>query len=288
MKDVTKLSSSDKAELAELIREDNLAYINDNVVMVHVKRSFYTKYGKRFFDILIAIFALALSLPINLILAIVTFFDVGSPIIFKQQRIGKGEKKFTIYKFRNMTNDTDSRGELLPPGQRVTKWGKFVRKTSLDELLNFVSVLKGDMSLVGPRPLLDSYLERFNKRDRQRYSVRPGLECPLYQNLDHVMTWSEKLDNDIWYVQNCSLKVDIVLLFRIVQLVFNKKATVKRSKAETGAFLGYNRDGSVITTKNVPEKYCDLFCRKFSYSTIEEAFQDNKDNQQPEKMKVGA
>lgn len=285
--DVTSLSSSDKAKLAALIREDNLEYVNQSIATVQIRESFYTKYGKRFLDILVSSIAIVLTAPINLVMGFVTFFDVGSPLIFKQQRIGKDERKFTIYKFRNMTNDRDVNGELLPPNERVTKWGKFVPKTSLDELLNFISIFNGDMSLVGPRPLLDSYVERFNKRDRQRYAVRPGLECPPYQHLDHAMTWNEKLDNDVWYVQNCSLKVDIVLIFRIIQLAFNRKATAVRSKAGAGGFLGYNRDGSVITTQNVPVKYCELFCEKFEYNAIEDAFQDQKNSKQTEKLKVG-
>ena len=223
-------------------------------------------------DIIFAILALMISFPINIFIAVVTFLDVGFPIIFKQKRVGKDEKVFFIYKFRNMTNETDANGILLPPSERVTKWGSFVRKTSLDELLNFFSILKGDMSLVGPRPLLDTYVTRFNKRHRQRYCVRPGLECPSIYRLDHVMTWQERLDNDVWYVQNCSLKIDIILLVRIVQLAFNKKATSIRSKASTAGFLGYDKDGSIITTQNVPEKYCDLFCKRHGYRDIEEAF----------------
>lgn len=259
MQDVTKFSSTDKAQLAEFMRNDNLNYVNDHVELIHVKDSFYTRYGKRFLDIIVSLTAFIIVLPINLLIAIATFLDVGAPILFRQQRIGKNEKPFVIYKFRNMTNDTDENGELLPPSERVTKWGRFVRKTSLDELLNFVSILKGDMSLVGPRPLLDVYVERFNKRDRQRYAVRPGLECPSFKKIDHVMSWRERLDNDVWYVQNCSLKVDIILMIRIVQLAFDRKATEIRSKAGAGGFLGYNRDGSIITTQNVPDKYYRMF-----------------------------
>lgn len=262
MRDVTKFSLADKAKLADLIRNDNLDYINERVKTVYIKDSFYRKYVKRFLDIVVSLVVLIVLLPINLVIAVITFIDVGSPIIFKQKRIGKNEKTFVIYKFRNMTNETDANGELLPPSERVTKWGRFVRKTSLDELLNFVSILKGDMSLVGPRPLLDVYAERFNKRDLQRYAVKPGLECPAFKKIDHVMTWRERLDNDVWYAQSCSLKVDIILLVRIVQLAFDRKATEVRSKAGAGGFLGYNKDGSIITTQNVPDKYMQMFYEK--------------------------
>ena len=176
MVNIDELSLSQKTEIAEYIKNDTLNIVNKKISPVKVKHSFYTCYIKRFFDIVISFIALILTSPINLILAIVTFFDVGNPIIFKQQRVGKGKETFTIYKFRNMTNEKDSRGELLPSEQRVTKWGNFVRKTSLDELLNFLSILKGDMSLIGPRPLLDYYVERLNDYHKTIYEIKPGLE----------------------------------------------------------------------------------------------------------------
>ena len=262
MHDVTHFSPSEKMELAQWIREDHLEYVNEHVSLVVPKKSFYTRYGKRMLDIVIALFALVVSLPINLFIAVVTFFDVGRPVLFRQQRMGMDEKPFFIYKFRNMTNATDANGELLPPSERVTKWGKFVRKVSLDELLNFVSILKGDMSVVGPRPLLDAYAERFNRRDRQRYAVRPGLECPSFKRIDHTMSWQERLANDVWYVQNCSFKVDLILLFRIIQITFDKKSTAIRSKAGAGGFLGYNKDGTVITTQSLPDKYYQRMLNK--------------------------
>ncbi len=156
--DISALSKSEKKEIAGYIMRDNQERVNAAAAPVQVKDTFYTRYGKRFLDIVISLICLIITAPINLVIAVVTYFDVGRPIIFRQQRTGKGEKPFTIYKFRNMTNDVDASGELLPPEQRVTKWGRFVRKTSLDELLNFVSILKVDMSVIGPRPLLDYYV----------------------------------------------------------------------------------------------------------------------------------
>lgn len=285
MVNITGLSLSEKAEFAGYIRQDTLEEVNRQVQLVPVKNSFYTRYGKRMLDVIIALFALAVTLPINLVIAVVTFFDVGKPILFRQKRIGKDKRTFTIYKFRNMTNAVDANGELLPPGERVTKWGRFVRRTSLDELLNFISVLRGDMSIVGPRPLLDTYLDRFNKRDLQRYCVRPGLECPPYKRLNHPLTWDEKLANDVWYVQNCSLKVDIVLLYRIAQLALDRKSTAIRSAAGIGGFLGYQKDGTVISTQAVPEKYCEMFCQTHGYASMDEAFQHADDSK---KRTVGA
>ena len=170
-----------------------------------------------------------------------------------------------------MTNETDENGELLPPAQRVTKWGKFVRRTSLDELLNFWSVFNGSMSIVGPRPLLDSYAERFNDRHKQRYALRPGLECPSLEKEGNVMSWQERLENDIWYVENCSLWTDIKLCFRIVQVALDRKATATRANADQGGFLGYDLEGNVIYTKSVPDHFVEEFCQKHGFTDLQEA-----------------
>ena len=278
MQDITDLSLSAKKEIAEYIKRDNLAVVNEKVQKVKVRNTFYTRYGKRALDILISLFAIIITMPINLIIAIVTFFDVGRPIIFKQQRVGKDEKRFTIYKFRNMTNDTDANGELLPPDQRVTKWGKFVRKTSLDELLNFISVFNGSMSIIGPRPLLDRYAEQLHDRHRAIYAVRPGLECPTLHRVDHALSWQERLDNYVWYVENCSLLVDIRLCFRIVSVAFNRKETAIRSGAGRGGLMGYDRDGNVIYTKTMPDKYLNMYLKNHNYSNLQEAIEDRNNN----------
>ena len=271
MQDISKLSKSDKEEIAGYIKRDNLLSVNRNVKEVHPKSSFYVKYGKRACDIIISLAALIVSFPVNLLIGIVTFFDVGRPIFFVQQRIGKDGKPFKIIKFRNMTNETDENGELLPPAQRVTKWGKFVRRTSLDELLNFWSVFNGSMSIVGPRPLLDSYAERFNDRHKQRYALRPGLECPSLEKEGNVMSWQERLENDIWYVENCSLWTDIKLCFRIVQVALDRKATATRANADQGGFLGFDLEGNVIYTKSVPDHFVEEFCQKHGFTDLQEA-----------------
>lgn len=272
MKDISKLSIAAKMEIAEILKEDNLKIVNGRIKDVKVKKSFYTKYGKRILDFIFALFALLITMPINLLIALATLIDVGSPILFKQQRVGKDGKIFYIYKFRNMTNEVDDNGELLPATQRVTKWGKFVRKTSLDELLNFWSILNGSMSIIGPRPLLDYYLHRFNDHHKMRCAVRPGLECPSLKPLDHIMSWEERFDNDIWYVENCTLLLDIKLLFRIVQIALDKKSIAQRSAADNGGFLGYDINGKVICTKLVPDKYVNEYCLKHGYKDLEDAF----------------
>lgn len=270
--DIHRFLRSQLNEVAGYIKEDTLAWVNEHEIDIEVRETFYTKYVKRFFDIVISLLALIVSAPINMVIGIVTIFDVGFPLIFKQSRIGKNFKTFYIYKFRNMTNEKDANGELLPPAQRVTKWGKFVRRTSLDELLNFVSILKGDMSLIGPRPLLSVYGEFMHKRHLKLYAVRPGLECPHYEKLDHPMTWQERFDSYVWYAQNVSFAVDVKLIWRIVEMVFSRESASKRSVSANGSFLGYDRDGQVIHSKAVPKKYVDMFLENHGFSDVEEVY----------------
>ena len=138
------ISEEQRQRIAEAISHDRIETEYENISLPN---TFYVKYGKRLLDILIGGLACLISLPVNLLIAIVTYFDMGSPIMFKQERVGRDGKLFSLSKFRNMTNERNEQGILLPPEKRVTKWGKFVRKTSLDELLNFWSIFKGDMSL---------------------------------------------------------------------------------------------------------------------------------------------
>lgn len=271
MQDISGLSLAAKGEIAEYIKRDHLEYVNAHVEPVHMKDTFYTRHGKRIMDILIGLLGFTASLPFNLIIAIVTYFDVGRPIFFKQQRIGKDGNFFIIYKFRNMTNDVDANGELLPPTERVTKWGKLMRKTSLDELLNFVSVLKGDMSIIGCRPLMTTISNRLNDRHKAIHTMKPGLECPTLHKVDHALSWQERLDNYVWYVENCSFWLDIKLCFRMLAVAFDRKETSCRSNASRGGFLGYDLDGSVIYTKSCPDQYVEEFCRNHGYANLEEA-----------------
>lgn len=212
--------------------------------------SLYCRYGKRAMDIVLSAAGLVVTLPINVAIGIGTYRDVGWPIFFKQERLGKDGKVFTLVKFRNMTNETDENGELLPPEQRVTKFGALMRKTSLDELLNFWSILKGDMSVIGPRPLLVKYGPLYSEKHRRRMEVRPGLECPTPYRLDHEMTWQERFDNDIWYVDNVSLGTDLLLFSRMVCVVFDSKQTEIRGSGHRGPFIGYDSNGMAIEGEN--------------------------------------
>ena len=249
-------TDSERRIMAAFIREDNLKHANELAEPVTVKNTIYTRVVKRFIDFIVSGIILILTLPINLVIAVVTFFDVGRPIFFMQQRVGYRGKFFNLVKFRNMTNERDSNGELLLPKDRVTKWGRFVRRTSLDELLNFWSILKGDMSLIGPRPLLPKYQEMFTERHKMRNFQRPGLECPyLIPKPATGNHWNDILENDIWYVENVSFITDVRMLFALVKLVFNRKETKGRANANRGAFMGYDENGIALSSQNLPEQY---------------------------------
>lgn len=252
------LTKAQRWELADYLADTRLKDINKNCRKVIPAENFYSKYVKRLIDIVVSLIMLILSLPFNIIIFFATLISLGFPIFFRQQRIGKDGKPFTIIKFRNMTNETDENGELLPPSKRVTKLGNFVRRTSLDELLNFWSIFKGDMSLIGPRPLVPEYTHRYNDFHKSRLLVRPGLECPPRKKLDHVWTWQEQLDNDIWYVENVSFITDCKMVFYLARFALDRKSANARAKAnKRGTFFGYNEDGEAINLDEVPQEIVD-------------------------------
>lgn len=255
--DKSELSKAMRWKIADCLAMERLDRINKSLETVTVKDSIYTKYIKRILDIIISLIACIITFPINLIIGIITFFDVGNPIFFKQERLGKDGKVFKIIKFRNMKEITGENGELLPPVQRVTKFGKFVRKTSLDELLNFWSILKGDMSLIGPRPLVPEYYTRYNDRHVKRLVLRPGLECPPRSLTDHVWTWQEQFENDIWYVENVSFLTDCKMIYNLVRFALDKKSSNARAISARGSFMGYDFFGNAITMNDIPQEYID-------------------------------
>lgn len=241
--------------IAGLAASDNLKFVNENSRPVHPKSSFYLKYIKRILDLILTIPVFVILLPINLVLGIITFLDVGRPIFFRQKRTGKDGKAFCLVKFRNMTNEKDEYGNLLPPSQRVTRFGAFVRKYSLDELLNFWSIIKGDMSLIGPRPLPVEFEERYSERHKMRCAVRPGLECPCIHSDHHVRFYQEQFENDIWYVENASFIVDCKMVWSLVKMVLNFRERGDHAKVGGGNFVGYNDAGEAFSMRRVPEKY---------------------------------
>lgn len=266
-KDLTKAM---RWKIADYLADERLPLINEHCTVVSVKDSFYTRYVKRGIDIIVSLLVLIISFPINLFIGIITFLDVGHPVFFRQTRIGKDEKPFCIIKFRNMRDTKDSNGELLPPEQRITKWGKIARKTSLDELLNFWSILKGDMSLIGPRPLVPEYVGRYNKRHRQRLAVRPGLECPPRETGTHIWTWQEQFENDVWYVEHVSFLTDCKMLINLIKFALDRQSAEARATTRRGIFMGYDLNGNAINLEAVPQEYVDRVILEMAETDVEE------------------
>lgn len=244
-----------RTAIAAMVARDNLEDVNRNSLPVNPKKSFYSSYVKRAIDLVIGVPCFLLTLPINFVIGAITFFDVGSPLLFTQERLGKDDRVFTLAKFRNMTNDTDGNGNLLPASKRTTKFGRFVRKYSLDELLNFWFVVKGDMSLIGPRPLPVEFLDCYSDRHKMRTAVKPGLECPTIGGDGCVRLYQEQFENDIWYVENISFLVDCKMFIELFRMVFNKKERADHAKVGGGYFVGYDEKGRAFSMRNIPEKY---------------------------------
>lgn len=173
----------------------------------------YKKYIKRILDVVISIMALLVLWPVMLVVAILVRTKLGSPVIFKQQRPGKDEKIFKLYKFRTMTDEKDENGNLLPDDKRLTKFGKLLRSTSLDELPELINIIKGDMSIVGPRPLLVEYLPLYNEEQKHRHDVRPGLTGYAQINGRNLVEWDDRFKLDVEYVNNVSFMTDLKIFF---------------------------------------------------------------------------
>ena len=183
----------------------------------------YKKYIKRILDIILSLIAIIITLPIFLIVGILILIFIGQPAIFRQKRPGKNEKIFTMYKFRTMTNKKDEDGNLLPDELRLTKLGKFLRKTSLDEIPEFINILKGDMSFVGPRPLLVEYLPYYTEEEHPRHDVRPGLTGLAQVSGRNLLNWDDRFKKDIEYVNNITFKNDLKIAFKTILIVLKKE-----------------------------------------------------------------
>ena len=192
---------------------------------------FYEKYIKRKLDIIFAFLTLLLFWWLYLIIAIAVRIKLGKPVLFSQERPGKDEKIFKLYKFRSMTNARDENGQLLADEMRLTKFGKILRSTSLDELPEVINILKGDMSLVGPRPLLSRYLPYYTAVERQRHNVRPGLTGLAQVNGRNLLGWEERLKMDVAYTQNISFYTDFCIILKTI------KKVIKREDIRSGAEL---------------------------------------------------
>lgn len=193
----------------------------------------YKKYFKRLIDILCSAAAIVVFSWLYILVAVLVRVKLGSPVLFKQERPGKDEKIFTLYKFRTMTDKRDATGNLLPDDIRLTKFGRMLRKTSLDELPEAFNILKGDMSIVGPRPLLVQYLPLYNEIQKRRHEVRPGLSGLAQVNGRNAITWEEKFEWDVKYVDNITFIGDVKIIFMTVWKAFFKEEGISQNGEAT-------------------------------------------------------
>lgn len=202
------------------------------------KSTFYTRYGKRLLDVLCVLAVLVLFWWVYVITAVLVRLKLGSPVLFRQERPGKNGKIFKLCKFRSMTDERDEHGELLPDEVRLTRFGKLLRATSLDELPELFHVLKGEMSLVGPRPLLVKYLPLYNEHQARRHDVTPGLTGYAQVHGRNAISWEEKFDLDVYYVEHISFGLDLKILVQTVAKVFRREGISAEGSATIEAFQG--------------------------------------------------
>lgn len=183
----------------------------------------YRKYIKRLLDIILSLLAIIILAPLYLIISLLVLIFMGWPILFKQPRPGKNEKIFNMFKFRTMTNKKDKDGNLLPDEQRLNKFGRFLRKTSLDELPEFFCILTGKMSFIGPRPLLVKYLDYYTKEEHHRHDVRPGLTGWAQVNGRNLVNWDDRFKLDLEYVNYLSFKMDLKVIFKTIKVVLKSE-----------------------------------------------------------------
>ena len=202
------------------------------------KQGFYERYIKRPQDFLCALLALIVLSPVIGITAALVRLKLGSPVLFEQPRPGKNEKIFTLYKFRTMTNQRDEKGNFLPDEVRLTRFGKLLRSTSLDELPELINILKGDMSVVGPRPLLVSYLSRYNAHQARRHEVRPGFTGYAQVHGRNAISWEEKFELDVRYVDHITFLGDWKIIFQTVKTVLLKEGISSNGSVTMEEFVG--------------------------------------------------
>lgn len=202
----------------------------------------YQRFFKRFFDVILSLCALVVLSPVLLVTAVLVRVKLGSPVIFHQDRPGKNENIFRLYKFRSMTDQRDEEGNLLPDEVRLTKFGRVLRSTSLDELPELWNILKGDMSIVGPRPLLPKYLPRYSEEQRRRHEVRPGLTGLAQVNGRNAISWEERFAYDVEYVERVSFLVDVKILFLTVAVVFRRSGIHSETSSTQEEFMGTGKE----------------------------------------------
>lgn len=202
------------------------------------KNGIYKRFLKRPMDFILSLLAITILSPVLIIVGILVRLKLGSPVLFKQKRPGLNEKIFTMYKFRTMIDEKDKFGELLPDSERLTKFGKLLRSTSLDELPELFNILKGDMSIVGPRPLLVQYLPLYNEHQKRRHEVRPGLSGHAQINGRNVISWEDKFNLDVEYVDNVNFVGDWQIIFHTIKKVIIREGINSDTSATIEPFRG--------------------------------------------------
>lgn len=206
------------------------------------KDSFYNKYIKRLIDLIVSLIGLIVLSPLLLVLFILVRIKLGSPVIFKQKRPSLNEKIFTLYKFRTMTDKKDSDGKLLPDEDRLTPFGDKLRRASLDELPELINIIKGDMAIVGPRPLLVEYLPLYNEKQKLRHDVKPGLTGLAQINGRNAISWESKFDLDVEYTQNVSIALDFKIFMSTLLTVIKREGITSESSVTMDEFLGSEKE----------------------------------------------
>jgi lipopolysaccharide/colanic/teichoic acid biosynthesis glycosyltransferase len=204
---------------------------------------YYRRRGKRALDLVLTVPVLALLAPVMALVAVFVRWKLGRPVLFRQVRPGLDGRPFTLVKFRTMRDSRDAQGNLLPDAERMAAFGQFLRKTSLDELPELLNVLRGEMSLVGPRPLLMHYLGRYTPEQMRRHAVLPGLTGWAQVHGRNALSWEEKFALDIWYVEHVSLRLDVFILWRTLAAVLGREGIQQPGSATAEEFMGSGKDG---------------------------------------------
>jgi lipopolysaccharide/colanic/teichoic acid biosynthesis glycosyltransferase len=202
----------------------------------------YRRIGKRVLDLGLAVPALVVLAPVGLAVGGLIRLKLGGPVLFRQQRPGRDGEVFELVKFRSMSNARGADGELLPDEERLTPFGNRLRRLSLDELPTLWNVVRGDMSLVGPRPLLVQYLDRYTPEQRRRHDVLPGVTGWAQINGRNAISWEEKFEHDLWYVENQSLRIDLTILFRTISQVLSQRGILAEGQVAVPEFMGSSDD----------------------------------------------
>lgn len=198
----------------------------------------YRKIGKRIMDVVLSGMALVILAVPMLIVGLLIMIDMGTPVIFRQARIGKDNKQFMLIKFRSMTDARDENGVYLPDNERITRLGQFIRITSIDELPSLINIIKGDMSIIGPRPLPIRYLDRYTVKQRRRHEVRPGLSSPSVVKGRNNLSWEEQFEGDVWYVDNVSFATDVKSVIQTIKIVLTREGATAADGEARGEFIG--------------------------------------------------